>query len=257
MAKGNLANFAHDIKLSLTRHAPEILMGLGITGMFVTTIMAVKVTPKAVMLIEQRKQELGVEKLKALDTVKTTYKCYLPAAAVATVSTGCLIGSSSTSIRRHAALATAYQMVKTGYDEYREKVVETIGEKKEAEVKEKVLKDKLDANPSNTKEIIFTGNGDTLCYDDVSGRYFKTDINVIKKAVNDMNYKMRLDNYVSLNEFYQAVGLDPIKIGYYIGWNIDRGQIELDPHSMLTKDDKPCYVVSFYNMPEHDYQKLY
>ena len=31
------------------------------------------------------------------------------------------------------------------------------------------------------KEVIITSKGDTLCYDSVSGRYFKSDIGTIKK----------------------------------------------------------------------------
>ena len=54
---------------------------------------------------------------------------------------------------------------------------------------------------------------------------------------------MRDEMYISLNEFYYAIGLDGIKVGEDLGWNIDTGYIELDFSSQLAKDDTPCLVI--------------
>ena len=39
------------------KHMPEILTGIGIAGMVTTTVLAVKATPKALELIEEKKEE--------------------------------------------------------------------------------------------------------------------------------------------------------------------------------------------------------
>lgn len=46
------------IRMTMKKHSPEILTGIGIAGMITTTIMAVKATPKALILIEDKKMKL-------------------------------------------------------------------------------------------------------------------------------------------------------------------------------------------------------
>ena len=255
MGKFNLTGVLQTVQKSITKHSPEILVGLGIAGMLTSTVLAVKATPKALRLIEEKKKEEGVETLSVGQTIKTTYKCYLPAAGVATVSTACLIGSTSISLRRNAALATAYKIVETGYKEYREQVVETLGEKKEEQIREAIVQKKIDANPASKNQVIVLG-GDTLCYDVWSGRYFKSDIDKIKRAINELNRTMTYDEYVSLNDFYDLLGLETNKQGELLGWKLSKGLIELRPSSHLSENDQPAYAIDFSIPPEYDYYKF-
>ena len=71
------------------------------------------------------------------------------------------------------------------------KVIEMFGEKKNEAVKDAIAKDKVEKNPVVTREVIITEKGNTLCYDAVSGRYFKGDIEKIKKAECELNRQMR------------------------------------------------------------------
>lgn len=256
MSKFNFGDFTNNVKTSLIKHSPEILMGMGIAGMLTTTVLAVRATPKALKLIEEKKKETQTDKLTPVETIKTTWKCYIPAATTAVASTACLIGSSRVSSKRNAVLATAYKIAETAHKEYREKVIETIGEKKEAEVRDKVAKEQIEKKPVNNCEVIITDMGNTLCYDSVSGRYFKTDINKIKKAENTLNYNMLNENYTSLNDFYSEVGLDRIKLGDELGWNIDDGKIELHFSSHLTSNDEPCLVIQYNVAPKYNYWKF-
>ena len=82
--KKEIAKSLLSLKTAIKKHSPEILTGIGIAGMLTTTVMAVRATPKALILIEERKEEIGAEKLEAMDMVKTTWACYIPAAI-----TGC------------------------------------------------------------------------------------------------------------------------------------------------------------------------
>lgn len=255
---GTATEVVKSIQRSAVKHSPEILTGVGIAGMITTTILAVKATPKACMLIEEKKYEDDLDKLKPLDMVKTTWKCYIPAGITCIVSIGCLIGASSVNIRRNAALTTAYALSETALKEYRSKVVETIGEKKEESVRDAIAKDKIEANPVKVNEIYISGKGDTLCYEVISGRYFKSDIDEIKRAVNRTNERLIKEswNYVSLNNFYEEIGLEPTKIGYDIGWRLDQGLIEVYFSSQLTTDGTPCLVIDYEDMPTYDYDKF-
>ena len=171
MNKQTLAKVARDMRTSLSKRSPEILMGFGIAGMVTTTVIAVRATPKALRLMEEKKQELETDTLAPVDVVKATWKCYAPAAITGAVSVACLIGSNSVNAKRNAALATAYKLSETAFTEYREKVIETIGDKKEKTVRDKVSEKQLADNPVSKTEVIMTGKGQTLFFEPLSSRY--------------------------------------------------------------------------------------
>lgn len=256
MDKPNLTKFVKSAQVMVSKHTPEILTGIGIAGMITSTVLAVKVTPKALQLMDERKFDLEVEKLTVVETVKTTWKCYIPAVVTGAASVGCLIGASSVNARRNAALATAYKLSETALNEYREKVVETIGEKKDQAIRDQISKDHIEEKPVSKSEVIITEKGNTLCYDTISGRYFKSDIDKIKKAVNELNRKMVYDNYVSLNEFYDELDLAHTSVGDDLGWNMENGFIDIYFSSQIADDDTPCIVVNYDVAPKYDYYKF-
>ena len=254
--KKEIAKSLLSLKTAIKKHSPEILTGIGIAGMITPTVMAVRATPKALILIEERKEEIGAEKLEAMDMVKTTWACYIPAAITGTLSIACLIGASSVNARRNAALATAYTLSESALKDYQGKVIEMFGEKKNEAVKDAVAKDKVEKNPVVTREVIITEKGNTLCYDAISGRYFKSDIEKIKKAECELNRQMLDDMYVSLNDFYYEIGLDSVKLGDELGWNVDSGYIDLSFSSQLASDGTPCLVIDYSVAPRYDYRNL-
>ena len=146
MDKTVFTKFARNVKLTLAKHGPEILTGIGISGMVTTTILAVRATPKALELIKEAEEERD-EPLSKIDVMKVAWKPYIPAAITGVVSIGCLIGGSSVSNKRTAALAAAYQLSESALSEYKEKVIETIGEKKEQAVREKISESRIEKNP--------------------------------------------------------------------------------------------------------------
>lgn len=243
------------VQMAMKKHSPEILTGIGIAGMITMTVMAVKVTPKAIELIKAKKEEDEVDQLKPIEVIKTTWTCYIPSALIGTVSVACLIGASSVNFRRNAALATAYTLSESALKEYQEKVVETIGEKKEQSVRDSIAKDRIEKNPVEYRQVILTETGNTLCYDVCSDRYFKSDIEKIRKAENELNRRMRDEMYVSLNDFYYEIGLANTKLGDLMGWNIDHGYIDLKFSSQLTSDGTPCLVLDYQVVPEYDFDK--
>ena len=258
MSKFNLTAVAKSIKGVFERHAPEILTGIGVAGMVTTTILAVKATPKACLLINDRKDKLEVEKLSATELVKTTWKCYIPAAVTCGASIACLVGASSVNFKRNAALATAYKLSEAALSEYKDAVLETIGEKKEQSVRDKVAEERLKKNPVSKSEIIVTGTGTTLCYDPVGNSYFKSNIQQIESAKNKLNARMLSENYVSLNDFYDELGIGPTKLGDDLGWDIYKdGLVEIAFSSQLAEDGTPCLVMDYSIAPRYEYYKVH
>lgn len=256
MDKKSISNFVKIVGNKLSEHSPEILTGIGITGLLSTTVLAVKATPKALRLIDEKKEEMNTDELTNTEVVKTCWKCYIPAAVTASVSVACLIGANSVNSKRNAVLATAYKLSESAFSEYKEKVIETIGEKKEEEVRDKIAKGRIEKNPVKNNEVIITGKGDVLCYDIVSGRYFKSDVDRIRKAENTLNKKLMNDMYCSLNEFYDLIGLPFTQMGFELGWNVNDSLVEIEFSTQLSEDDTPCVVIQYSVLPKCDYQHL-
>lgn len=256
MNKPNVSKFLKSVQSSISKHSPEILTGMGVAGMITTTVLAVRATPKALELIKQEKEKEQVDKLAPIDVVKATWKCYIPAAVTGVVSTACLIGASRVSLSRNAALATAYKLSENALTEYKDKVVEVVGEKKERQVRDEISKDRVEKQPVTKSEVIITDRGNTLCYDHLSGRYFKSDIDHINRVVNDLNRRMLSDMYISLNDLYSELGMEHIGIGYDLGWNTDRGFIKVDFSSQLADDGTPCLVLDYTIPPRYGYSEF-
>lgn len=260
---GNLNSFFKGIQKSVVKHSPDILTGIGIAGMVVTAVMAVKATPKALQLIEEAGYKKGSDEnpiedmeytpLTKMETLKVAWKPYIPAAVTCVLSISCIFSARSMNAKRNAALATAYTLSETALREYKDKVVEVIGEKKEQTIKDAVAKDRIEKNPVSGNEVIITEKGNTLCYDMLSGRYFKSDIDRLKKAVNELNRQMLNEGYISLNDFYYEIGLSNTKLGDDLGWNFDKGLIDLNFSSQLAENGTPCLVLDFTVAPKYDY----
>ena len=255
MNKSGLKRTIKSVERVLTKYSPGILTGIGITGMIGATFMAVKATPKALYLIETKKEEAEVEELTSVETIKTCWKCYIPAALTTVVSAACLIGASTVSAKRNAALATAYSISEAALREYQEKVVEVVGEKKEKAVRDAVAKDQIERDPVTKSEVvIIDSNSNTLCYEPLSGRYFKSTIDKIKKAEIKLDRQMIQEMYVSLNDFYWEIGLDGTDLGDKMGWNLSKGYMDLSFSSQLADDGTPCAVIVYGIPPVYDYQ---
>ena len=262
MKKPNLAKLLRDAQTLMSKHSPEILTGIGITGMITTVVLAVRATPKAMELIDEHKEgdsykELGIE-LTPIQTVKVAWKPYIPAVISGTASIACLIGANSVHARRNAAIATAYKLSEAALVEYKDKVIETFGEKKEKTVREKIAEDRLEKNPVNNSQIFMTEKGNTLFMEPISGQYFRSDIEFIRKTVNELNESMLNSpfGYLSVNDLYDALGLEQTSRGDDLGWCVSKGIVKFDIHAKVAKNGEPCIVIDYVNAPVYDYNRF-
>lgn len=257
MKKLDLSNVAKGVRTFTTKHGPAILMGFGFTSMVGAVAFTADGTVKALKLIEEAKAERGYseeESLPKKEVFKTCWKCYIPAGLALTTSVACFLGANSVNARRTAALAAAYQISETALSEYRDKVIETIGEETEQVVREKVAEKQIEKNPVNNSEVIVTGIGEVRCFDPLSSRYFTSDRESLRSAENILNKRMLygIGESVSLNEFYDEIGLPRIDLGDHIGWNSEH-LIDLDITAHVSDDGKPSLVVGHYNAPKYEF----
>lgn len=258
MNKADVSRFFKRTKMNLSKHSPELLIGLGIIGMGVSIYNAIKDTKKAMVLVEEKKEEEQVEELTPKEIVKATWKCYIPTALTFAASTACIVGANSVSAKRNAALATAYKLSDTAAKEYRAKVLEEIGEQREKAIRDKIAKDKVEKHPASTSEVIVTGKGTSRCMDGLVTRYFDSDYDSIRRAINELNFKLSRSvcGYVSLNDFYDCLGLAPSPLGEELGWKSDDGPIDFTLSSQVCDDGVPCLVIMYSVAPKYDYWRI-
>lgn len=240
----------------ILKNSPAILTGISVAGVITTTIMAIQATPKAIELVRQREyyeEELDPDfhSLDKKEIIKTAWKCYIPTTIMGGMTIACIIGAHSVNHKRNAALASLYSLTEKSVKEYQAKVIETIGENKERQVRNAVAEQTLKDNPVSTKEVIITGKGEMLCYDTLSGRYFKSDVEKIRQALNKLSRDLMSDMFVSLNDVYYELGLSSTKLGDMMGWHIDDGLIEPSFSSHLAEDGSPCLVLDFSIEPRY------
>lgn len=260
MKTTGLQKTANNVFGFVSKNSPTILTCMGVFGLVTTTVMAIEATPKALDILAeasaQKEYDRGTDELDPMEIVKLTYKCYIPTAVMGSLTVACIIGANSINLRRNAALATVYSLTEATLKEYQSKVVSTIGEVKEKAIKDEIAKDKIEKNKPKKSNVVITGKGDTLCYDSISGRYFKSDIEKIKSSVNELNRDLLYEMFVSLNDVYYALGLSNIKMGDQMGWHIDNGMILFDYSSQLTEDGVPCLVIDYLISPRFDYRDM-
>jgi hypothetical protein len=259
----------------ISENSPTILTGVAVGGLVTTTLFGITSTPKALSVIDNhvldKHEELvaqgvleedvsfidwldgrdPIEMVSRLDAFRLTWRVYLPTIIIGATTIACIIGANHISLRRNAALASLYGITEAALKEYKAKVVETIGKSKELKMRDEISGDQIKRNPPGTNEVIFTGKGEVMCFDTISGRYFKSDIEQIRKAINELNRGLLSDMFVTLNEFYDAIGLANTKLGDDMGWDIDKGMIDVSFSAQLTEDGEPCLVLNYDVEPKY------
>lgn len=250
----NLSKLLLGARKALSDNSPELLTALGSLGVISTAVLAVKGAPEAYQNLYDLEDELKEEGRdpNLFEVFKVMWKPYMPAAAMGTVSIACIIGANRISAKRNVILAGLYSVSEATLHEYKDKVVEMFGEKKAQTVRDSINKDRLEKNEVSKDLIHATGNGATLCYDTVSGRYFLSTIEHMRAAANDLNEQMFSWSEVSLNDLYDKLDLPTIKMGDEIGWNINRS-IKMEFSTILVNEE-PCIVMDFVYGPHPNFR---
>lgn len=251
-------NIIDNLAQGLRKHSPEILVGAGVIGVVVGTVMACKATKKIDPIIEEHKDTMtdihmaadtgilpdkqtgeGVaytEKDKRRDTAmcygKTALdltKLYLPSGLVIVGSLVCILTSHKILSKRNVGLAAAYAGVSQAFEEYRKNIVEKFGEDADVEARYAVKAKRSKKDDSVEYEV----TEDTKESD--HSRFFDAESNLWEKSQNynlmaiksteqnlNMKLKTRRSHIVSLNEVYEALDLRPSEDGQALGYIYDK-----------------------------------
>lgn len=247
---------AKHVERVAVNNSPAILTAIGVTGTVTTAIFASKASFKAADIIREMESEEGTPddpKQRLVARTKATWQLYIPAVGVGTATIACIVFANQIGTRRAAAMAAAYSMSEKAFTEYREKIVEKIGETKEQEARDEIAQERVERNPLGS-QVIVMNDREVLCFDQYTGRYFNSNMETLKQAQNKINYRMIRDNYASLNDFYDYIGLEWVPTGDDLGWNSD-AMLELSFTTVLSDDQRPCIAIDFHTVPVRNFYR--
>lgn len=237
----------------ISDNSPVILTTTAVAGVLTTAILSAKAAVKAdhILRLEDEFRELTwTPSLK--EQLELTWKCYIPPVLAASSTIVAILGANHISSRRTATALSLYSLTDTAFREYKDKVVEVIGASKEQKVHDVIAEERMTANPPSREIIV--AEGEILCCELYTGRYFKSTQENIRRAENDVNFEINQSMYASLDDFYHAVNLPSTELSNEVGWNVDN-RLELQ-FSWVGFEGKPALGFSYRTAPSPNFTKL-
>ena len=282
MKKLSANSFFGKLIFGVKKEAPAILTGVGVAGVVTTTFLAIRATPKAIELIdEERARRFDIAMKEAEDNeeeevrddwdqidAKTYFmllwRPYLPVLISGGLTIGAIIASHVVSEKRMAVLAGLVTSSEALLAKYQEKVIEQFGENKERAVRDAIAEEDIRNAPPIMEHVQETKYGyERDVFKDLrTGRYFWFDIERLRSVENDVLELLNAGERVTLNEFYDMLGLGPVEDGEMLGWepyshfNITKtwvGFEEVDPLNGLPFK-RSIVAISFDNRPTDVYE---
>ena len=220
----------------VSRNASDLLLIGGVGCILTGSALAIRKTPEAVLILDQKKKASNIDKAKAVAPL------FIPAIGFTVIGVVQIVCSRNITKNKIAAITTAYTVTETAYKTYRDKVKDIVEPEKYDDIEREVVRETVKRNPGNKETINISGNK-VLIYDNSADRYFEGTLNEIEKAVNTLNKRLRSDMTITMNEFYSEIGLNPTKTGEYLGWNIDKDEIEIYTSSGIADDGRPYIIL--------------
>lgn len=236
--------------LKVNKYAPEILTGIGITGVVASTILIARASTKieaVVTDIEESKELVNVrkgyvnpdgspafsDKEIQKDMVRVyvggaveVAKLYGPGVSLSLGSLLSILAAHGIMQRRSVALLGAYKAVESAFANYRSRVIEEFGEEKDRDFRmgfrTEAIEDPETGKKKKVKVLDLNGISQYARFFDEGNENYREhpEINLafLKNHQNYMNDLLRSRGHVFLNEVYDVLGLKRSTAGQAVGW---------------------------------------
>lgn len=251
----------NSVKRVLSDNATTILTAGGVVGTVATAVLTGRATLKAAEIIQEEKFEFDpetdkviVHELSKTDKVKMVWPQYIPPVVTGVATVSSIVMANRMSAQRAAALVAAYGLSEKQLREYKDKVQEKLTGQKAQSIKDDLAQDRVNNTPGSNQIIVV--EGEVLCFDEPTGRYFRSTMEDIKKAVNRTNEEILRHNSASAQFFYDQIGLKPTTWTTEVGWNVNN-LLDIDYSTVISHDQRPCITIDFKYLPHVDYIRGY
>ena len=248
------------------RNASTVLTILGGAGVVVTSVMAVKATPKALKKLEEAREEKG-EELSKWEKVRVAGPKYVPTIVAGTATIACIFGANILNKKHQASLDSAYALVDQSYKQYQQKVKELYGKYAHQEIMDAIAAEKAENVGINAPGFVSNNTlyvdekcGETrLFYDEYGDRFFEATLEQVISSEYHLNRNYTLRGYTVLNELYDLLGLEPTDFGDELGWIAnDDGKFWIDfDHREINIKGVDCILISMPFGPSLEWREEY
>lgn len=224
-------------------------------GVVATAITAIKDTPKVNRIVDDAIKEKG-EDLSFKEAAPLYLKGYWKTIAIALGTILLVSGKEIVNEKQYAALAATAALTADQLKSFKQTVSEVVDEKVMDQIVQEDSKKKMKA--AEKYDIIKTNDGDQLFFDAWSGRFFYSDMEVVRRAVNNVNRKILDEGYASLNDFYWDIHLHDSDSGEKTGWCLAKDRaMDIRFDSILTDDGRACVTLNMVVDPHTDYDLFF
>ena len=257
--------FLNDVKQKVGEFASEnastLLTYGGAAGVVITAVLTGRAGFKAAEIIRNEElkhiQPEGVTDIVDGEANKTmglskTQKLvlvgphFVPPALTGTATIVSVIMANKMSAKKVAALIAAYGYAERNLEEYKEKVAEQLTGPKQQKIDDELAQDRVNKTPGHENIVIV--EGEVLCFDEPTGRYFRSTMESIRTAVNATNAEILRSDWATASFFYEELGLPGTTWTDEVGWSHDN-LLDLKFSTVLSPDNKPCIAIDFKSLP--------
>lgn len=247
------AKISKRVGRQLYRSSPTILTVVASVGVIVTTITAVRATPKAVKLLKEAELEKG-ENLTKVEIIRVAGPSYIPSALLGISTIVCIFGANALNQKKQASLMSAYAMLNESYKQYRKSAKIVYGEDADDKIHAEMAKDAM-VSTYDWGYQVYNMDMDSeserlLFYDLSSKKYFRTTMAAVLNAQYHVNRNLSIRGNCSLNEYLSFLGVEGIDGGDDLGWDIsymaeemDCYWLDFDNYKSTLEDGLECIII--------------
>lgn len=281
MNLGALTIAAKRVQALIGANSPVLLTAAGVTGVLATAYLTAKATFQASSILRNAETEANMERLgddevsreersdrlsswmaevqggtyvcplELREKAALVWKCYIPPALCLVGTIAAIVTANRIDTKRALAAASAYGLSERAFSEYKDRVKEKIGDRKEQAVRDDIIQDQARRHPESRD--VYVGPGDVLCFDTWSGRFFASNRQKIERALNDLNFRLNNQTYESVSDFYDLLDIPKNDVSDHLGWSSEK-QVVLYFSSGLVDESRPYLSFSFETMPKPNYR---
>ena len=244
------------VTVKVSKHSPEILIGVGIISGIGATVLACKATLKVDDILDEAKTKLEdvKEVLENKSTIKTNdkevsvvysqkdaardktliyfqtsgklFKLYSPALGLGMLSITSILAAYNVLNKRNMALVAAYNLIEKSYSEYRKRVVEQFGEEVDRQLRHNITNKKIAVEDDKKEkvEVVEDPNefSDYARFFDESNVHWQDEmlqnLTFLKAQQQFANDMLHSRGHLFLNEVYDMIGIPRCPAGAVVGW---------------------------------------
>lgn len=241
-------------KVVLTKaneHLPEICTVVGLGSMATAVVTAYKAGPVVKEKLKENPEMSTKEKVKTVASV-----CW-PTAVSFVGGTVCIIYGNRVSRARYLATVATAAAAKKELVTLQDAIAAQFGPEDIEKLNQEIADRKVQNNPPEDEFIVKTGRGDVLFYEPYTGRYFRSTKQAIAEAANRLNDELLKNDMVSMNTWFDSIGLDSCNIGDLVFFSTQDGNARYDDFKIALryfethnpKTDELCWVLDYINKP--------